>query len=190
MLGGVLYQPPALYGGAPAVISPWSPCSIGTPLFAMAQASASGATVAANMVMFVPFWIPRPATITKLWWANGSGVAGNVDVGVYQPDGTLVISAGTTAQSGASAIQSVNVTDTAIARGLYYMALVGSTVTTQTFQRAAPAAALCQAFGILQQDISGTGLPLATNASPATFAKCTTAWVPLFGVQFDRTVGP
>lgn len=188
VLDAVVFQPPSIVTH-PLAITPWSDWSLGIPLKRWNQTTSSAAFSAANMVVYVPFVIPKPVTVTHLFWGNGAGVAGNLDAGIYATDGTLLTSAGTTAQSGTNRPQNVNITDLVLDRGCYYMALVVSTLTTLTVHRVAPAAGICQSMGLLQQDISGTGLPLATNASPATFAKYTQAIIPWFGLRCDVGVG-
>lgn len=183
-----LYSPPMLARPGEVTINPWSYQSIGTSLYAQLLGNpAAAAWPAAGLVIFVPFWIPEATTFTKI--AFGVGVAaGNVDAGIYAEDGTRSVSVGTTAAAGSSVIQTLDITDTSLARGRYYMALVADTVTTLTIYRSAPAAGIPQSFGLLEQ--AGVTLPLSTGASPATFAKYTRAFVPLVAVQGYRTLGP
>lgn len=183
------YVPPALARPGCITISPWSMQSIGWSLRAGAQVPASNNYVTANLVVYVPFWIPESVTFTKMFWNNGAAVAGNFDVGIYQTDGTLIASVGSTAAVNINSVQGVDIADTTVPRGVYYMAIVSDTSgATQKIMAALPAAGIPQSFGMLQQ--GSVTLPLATNASPATFAKYTSAFIPLFGVQGYRTVGP
>lgn len=168
-------------------ITPWSYQSLGVSLNAIGSgASASGAPVGANVVVYVPFGIPEPVTVTKMF-NSVTASAGNFDLGIYQTDGTLLVSTGSTAFVGATG-QVVDITDTVLARGQYYMAHVVDTVVTLTIHRVVPAAGICQSLGLLQQ--ASVTLPLATNASPATFAKYAQAFIPMFGIQAYRSVGP
>lgn len=167
-------------------VSPWSYQSLIASTANQFPADALYPT--AGLVIFVPFWVPEPTIVTKLWWYNGTAVAGNVDVGIYNEDATRIVSAGTTAAAGTSTTQSVNITDTTIARGAYYMAICCSDATTQRLHAAVPSAGIPQSLGLLQQ--AGVTLPLSTGASPATFAKYATAYIPLFGLQCYRGVGP
>jgi hypothetical protein len=183
------YQPPPLTRSGEIIISPWSYQSVGIMFKNAAQIAQSQNYIAVGMVVYVPFWVPESVTFTKMWWANGTAVAGNYDVGIYATDGTLLVSSGSTAAANANNLQSVDITDTTVARGTYYMAIVSDTSgTTQKIMSALPAAGIPQSFGLLQQ--ASVTLPLATNASPATFAKYASAFVPLFGVQAYRTIGP
>ena len=185
------YRAPMLARPPELQITPWSYQSLGPQLRFCGQIAnaLSQNYVTANLVVYVPFWVPESVTFTKMFWVNGTAVAGNYDVGIYTTDGTRLVSMGSTAAAGISQIQTVNITDTTVARGTYYMAIVSDTSgTTQKILAALPAAGIPQALGLLQQ--ASVTLPLSTNASPATFAKYTSAFVPLFGVQGYRTVGP
>ncbi len=184
----MMYAPPNPGLAGSVVITPYHKQSIGTEMICSGQGSPGlAAWPAANLVIFVPFWIPEATTFTKMFWNNGA-VAGNVDVGIYGTDQTRLVSMGSTAVAGANATQIVDIADTTLARGRYYMAMVADTGTTLTLLRAAPILAVCQSFGLLQQ--ASVTLPLSTNASPATFAKYAQAYVPHFGVQGYRTAGP
>lgn len=185
-----LYAPPMLARPGEVTITPWSYQSVGAMLFASDQGGPAGQNyVAANVVVFVPFWVPEPTVITKLFWANGNAVAGNLDVGVYDEGQNLLVSAGSTAQATISVLQVIDVTDTVVARGRYYLAIVSDTSdATQKLHAVLPAAGIPQSFGLLEQ--ASVTLPLSTGASPATFAKYTRAYVPLFGLQAYRAIGP
>lgn len=170
------------------IITPASYQSLGTALFRMNQAGASAtAWPAAGLVIFVPFWIPEPVTFYKMFVAVAVS-AGNFDAGIYAEDQTRLVSIGTTAAAGTNDTQVFDITDTTLARGRYYMAIVADTVTTLTVRAKLPAAGIAQSLGLLEQ--ASVTLPLSTGASPATFAKYTRAYIPLFGVQSYRTLGP
>jgi hypothetical protein len=78
----------------------------------------------ANRAYYVPVRLVQPITITQIGWHNGSGVTGNIDAGVYLPDGTRLFSTGATANNGTiSVMQWVNVTDFQLGPGLFYFAI-------------------------------------------------------------------
>ena len=183
------FQPPMLARPGEITITPWSYQSIGTELRMTAQSPSEQNYVTANRVVFVPFRVPEAVTVTKMFWGNGSAVAGNLDAGIYDEVGTRLVSTGSTLQAGTARLQVVDVTDTTLARGVYYLAMLSDTSgATQKVLAALPAAGIPQSLGLLQQ--ASVTLPLATNASPATFAKYASAFVPLVGLQGYRTVGP
>jgi hypothetical protein len=66
-------------------------------------------------------------------------VAGNIDVGIYADDGdakpgSLLVSAGLTAQSGTNSVQFDDCTDTALAAGRYWLALFGAVDAAMAFR--------------------------------------------------------
>jgi hypothetical protein len=168
-------------------ITPWSSQSLGVPLVMCGQgAPASQNYVTANLAVYIPFWVPVPMTILKMGWGNGSAAAGNLCAGIYKPDGTRLVTTGSTAQSGTATLQVVDVTDTFLMRGLYYLALNSDTsAATQKVIAVLPAAGIAQSLGLLQQAVGAVALP-----DPATFAKYASAFVPLVMAQGYRTVGP
>lgn len=90
---------------------------------------ASTAWTTTNMGVYVPFTVNRKATVKKLYHFNGAVASGNLDVGIYGADADGLpaarkVSSGPTAQSGTSAWQEFDVTDTDLAPGLYYLAAV------------------------------------------------------------------
>jgi hypothetical protein len=182
------YFPPERGRPGDITITPWSYQSLGTPLRVMAQgAPATQNYVTASLVVYVPFWIPEAVTFTKMFIVNGAAVAGNFDVGIYAADGTRLVSSGSVAQAGITQAQPIDITDTTCARGQYYMAIVSDTSgVTQKIVSVLPAAGIPQSLGLLQQ--ASVTIPLSTNASPATFAKYASAFIPLFGVQGYRTL--
>src|SRR3972149_4026032 len=114
--------------GCPTVISPWSACSIANCIGTMGV-PASAVWPTANKALYVPFRIGKPVLVKKLFLINGATVSGNVDVGIYDAAGTRLISAGSTAQAGASALQQFDIADTLLGWGLFYMALAVRNVT-------------------------------------------------------------
>jgi hypothetical protein len=167
-------------------ISPWSYQSLGPALWVMNQVTpATNNFVTANLAVFVPFWVPEPVVIYKMGWGNGAAVAGNIDVGIYDEAATRLVSSGTTAQSGTATLQVVDVADTTLARGRYYLAMASDTSgITQKVLAALPAAGIPQSLGLLQQAAAFV-LP-----ATATFAKYASAFIPLVMAQAYRTVGP
>ena len=186
MLDGPLYMPPMLARPGEVTITPWSAQSLGVALFTSGQAPPTSQNfVTANLAVFIPFGVSEAVTITKIFWGNGSTVAGNIDAGIYNPAGTRLVSSGTTLQAGTQSAQVVDVTDTALPRGIYYLALASDTSgATQKVYAVVPAAGIPQSLGLLQMAAAFV-LP-----SSATFAAYTSAFIPLVGAQGYRTFGP
>lgn len=185
------FSPNGITRPGEVVIHPWSYQCLGVPLFALSNTNATNSInyPAANVGVFVPFTIPEATTFTKMFWGNGAAVAGNIDVGLFQEDGTLIVSIGSTAQAGTTNIQVVDITDTTLGRGRYYIGMTSDTSgATQKVLASAPSAVIAQCLGLLQD--SACAPPLSTSANPATFVAYAQAFVPLVGVQGYRTVGP
>lgn len=101
---------------SPWFMEPWSRFQITT------VANVSSAWTA-NRAVFFPIIVPETCTITKMGWQNGTTAAGNIDVGFYTADGRRLGSTGSTAQSGTSVWQSVDVTDFVVPAGTVFMAI-------------------------------------------------------------------
>ncbi len=165
----------------PQVWAPWGPgtqivaIGIGSALGTLRLGSSSGAWPTANKAFFLPVRIDHEIVITKFFTANGATASGNLDVGLYTLDGTRLLSTGTTAQAGTTTIQVIDVTDTLVARGNYYLALAHSS-TAGTYIRLAPAnATVLRGSGLVEQT-SAFALP-----ATATFAANSATYLPLFG---------
>lgn len=83
--------------------------------------TASTAWPSANLAIYVPVPVYRLVTIAKMAVNNGTAVSGNIDVGIYDATWNRLVSSGSTAQSGTSAIQIFDITDTTLNPGLYYI---------------------------------------------------------------------
>lgn len=78
----------------------------------------------ANLAMLTPFTLATDQTVQGFGWFNGSVASGNVDVGIYNEDGTRVVAKGSTPQAGTNTIQTVSITATPLTAGSYFLALV------------------------------------------------------------------
>lgn len=149
-------------------ISPFSMHSVAASLGSIG-APASSALGVANKAWFIPFRLSVPVLAQKLSWANGTTVNGNTDMGIYTYDGVRLVSTGSTVQTGASAIQTVDIADTPLGPGLYYLALATSS-STATYRRSTLATlSLARVLGIFMQ-LSAFALP-----ATATFATADAA---------------
>ncbi len=75
-----------------------------------------------NLAIFVPFRLVQPRTVYKMIVGEGPTATGNFDVGIYDAQGNRLVSSGTTAK-GASTEHVLDVTDTQIGPGLFYLAM-------------------------------------------------------------------
>ena len=90
---------------------------------------AGAAWTTANMAVYMPIVVRHSITIKQLRVVNSSAISGNFDLGLYDVDEeglprTRLVSTGSTAQAGASDVQSVNVSVTALVAGVHYLASV------------------------------------------------------------------
>lgn len=165
-------------------ITPWSLESLGSGLsIASASLGSLNSTTfpVANTAYFIPFVVSKPITVVKMFLCNGAAVSGNVDLGIYDSAGTKIISIGSTAQSGTSARQEFDITDTQIGPGQFYMALAIDNTTAATKNGPLSNVILGKAFGIAEQ---ASAFPLPATA---TFATLSSAYLPLMGLTV-RTV--
>lgn len=128
----------------------------------------------ASLAMYVPIVVRDQITVYQLGWLNGSSVAGNIDAGIYDRTLARLVSAGSTAQSGTSAIQLVDIADTTLAPGVYYLAMSADSTSTNLMGTGGGLpAANYRTCGVAQQ---ASALPLP---STATFAAMAQTRVPL-----------
>lgn len=93
------------------------------------SAVASGQWHSANDPSALAFTLPYGGVVQQLGWQNGTAAGGNHDIGVYDLSWNRLVSSGSTAGSGNSVWQWVNVTDTALAPGRYYLAIARDNTT-------------------------------------------------------------
>jgi len=166
-----------------ANITVWSADSLGVTIAAMGLGSpASVAYPTSNDAYLFPFRLGADFTVAKLWWFNGATASGNVDCGIYDANFNLKTSAGSTAQSGTNAVQSVDITDYVLKKGLYYLAIAMDNTTGTLFAvNGTNPTILTKTAGSVQM-ASAFALP-----STITPAANTDGYIPLFGLT-SRTV--
>lgn len=142
---------------------------------------AAAAWPAANRAIFIPFWMDQYSTAKQMFWENG-GAAGTTDVGIYDANFALLVNLTATANAGT--VQIGNITDTLLTPGIYYMAALASTVTTQTYWSVAtPGIPALRMSGMFQQAVGAATLP-----NPAVPAALTSAYLPFIGISFQATI--
>lgn len=101
--------------------------------------SSTSAALGTGVVFMLPFTMPAPYLIRSFWWANGSTVNGNMDMGIYSWNafGTTcqkLVSVGSTAQTGTSTLQIATPSSPYLLdRGSYYLAITNSGATGTTW---------------------------------------------------------
>lgn len=91
----------------------------------------------AARAVYMPLLVASPYVVRRVWWVNGDTVSGGstIECGVYadagyKPGAKLV--SGSATQGSATQVQFVDVTDTVLPPGLYWLALVSSLATNTT----------------------------------------------------------
>lgn len=141
----------------------------------------AAAAPAANRAIYIPFTVDATCTAKQMFWENGAA-AGTTDVGIYDNNYKRLVSLTATANAGTT-IQIGNITDTELVPGLYYMAWLPSTVTTQTYWSAIVTVVHLRCCGVTQEAVGSatlgaTGVPAAV-ASP---------FLPFVGVAFSAVM--
>lgn len=146
----------------------------------------SAAWGSANQALFFPITIQTPAIAYQLWLWNGGTVSGNFDIGLYDENGTRLVSSGATAQSGITSIQLVDIADTVLPAGTTWLAIVLNN-TTGTTLRINPGAAYIAPLGVYQQN---SAYPLPATATYARLGGGSTAAVnvPMCGILFRSSI--
>lgn len=130
----------------------------------------------ANLAIYVPIRVPIPVTVYQLCCGTGTGTTGNFDLGVYDSVGTRLVSTGSTAKSAASTERIIDVTDTLLLPGLYYLAM-NTDGTTAYVGSACGSNGQAKLMGMRQQAVGAVALP-----ATATFATAATpTFVPAIG---------
>jgi hypothetical protein len=114
------------------LITPLSLCSIGSELTGVVGPTLAAGAAVTNQAFACPFQIAAPFLVRKVFWFNGTtATTDSADVGVYTEAGVRMVSGGGTAISGANALQEVDVTDTVLRPGRYWLAFAqnGTTAT-------------------------------------------------------------
>ena len=168
---------------APPMLSVHSPECLGSHLAAIEEGgSVNTGYPAANRAIFLPFTLWRTEIVTKIVIVPGATPSGNVDVGLYDIAGTRLVSSGSTVKGAAATPQALDIADTILGPGLFYMA-IAQDGTTQLLAQSPAAVLSLQGWGMAQQ---ATAFPLPATA---TFATISTAFIPTMGALLaPRTV--
>lgn len=95
--------------------------------------SPTSQTLTANQAYFQPFRIDVGMTAVKMCYVVGATAAGNVDLGIYDAEFNLLVSSGATAQGTINTLQELDITDTVLRPGSYWMAISASIGTATAF---------------------------------------------------------
>lgn len=142
----------------------------------------STAWTSSNRALYIPFALPVPTLVRRLWVAIGAtGGTNSVDLGIYSDTGTRLVSHGGTTAGTANQVQFLDVTDTIIGPGAFYMACAMNGTTATTI-RITASNEWPKAFGILMQ---ASAYPLPATATFATVASMNV--IPIIGFATTAT---
>lgn len=137
------------------------------PRLAFIVTTTATAWPSADLAIFVPFRLPAPATVYKMATGTGTGSTGNFDLGIYDSFGNKIVSAGSTAKTVASSERIIDVTDTLLHPGLYYLAM--ATDGTTAYQMGSTVnSAFGKLMGLRQMT---SAFPLPATATYATYTQ-------------------
>jgi hypothetical protein len=156
----------------------WRHGSVGTPLSGTSNSQTWGTN---NLIVYVPMPVRQRAIAVKLWFGSGTVGTGNVQMGLYDQPGTQLVETTSVAKITSLDEQVMDITDTTIGPGLYYVALWAS-VSTDTFFCAQPAAPGPAAYGVRTETNAGGPPATATWAVPQT-----QAFIPMVGIFLEGT---
>lgn len=164
----VVMQPPVIS------LADYRSGSTGGVLAAFLQGS--GVWPAANRAIYMPFEVQDVCVAQQIGFAVAVQ-SGNLDVGIYDVAGNRIVSKGSTAV-GAAGIQAVDITDTTLGPGAYFLAMSVDNITA-SFSRVSSATTLVlESIGVQQQALGSV-----TLVDPATFANPASAYVPVMFVS-------
>jgi hypothetical protein len=133
----------------------------------ISAAPASTAWPLANLAIYVPIRVAQPCTVYKLAAGAGATAAGNFDIGLYDSEGNRLVSSGATAK-GSSAEHVIDVTDTRIGPGTYYIAVAADSTDNYILHTTNVTAAHGKLMGMFEQT---TAYTLPSSATFATFTR-------------------
>lgn len=137
--------------------------------------SASAVWPAANRALYIPFIVTEEVTAYQMIF-EVAVQSGNLDVGIYNEQATRLVSSGSTPVGGAG-IQVVNITDTVLKPGVYFMAMCVDNITASFVRSSISSVVWLNALGVQQQAVGAVTLP-----DPATFANPASGYVPILAV--------
>lgn len=172
----------------PPVMTPCTMHSLGAVLAGLSSAVMIGsgfstAWTANNKAYYYPFALTEFATARQLLFWVGATSSGDIDVGIYTGAGNLIVSAGSTAMSATvNTVQELNITDTLLAPGDYFLGVVCSTTVGTCFVALSDSdETVLSSLPVYQEALGGSTLPatatpvLSTDATPPIY---------IVGIQF------
>lgn len=127
--------------------------------------TSSGVWGTANRAVYIPIGVKVRVTVVSLGFANGTTATGNIDIGLYDAAGVRLVSSGSTAKGTGNEITVMDVTDTTIGPGLYYLALNNDTTTDTFIGTTADTPPYPASRGLLVEALGAVTLPATASWS-------------------------
>lgn len=184
---------PARYGTRPGraranerrIISLYS-AEFGLAPIARQSAGGGGAWTSANDPLALPFRLNERIVATRLgWWNGGTITTSNFDLGIYDSAFNRLVSCGSTARAGGGLWQWVDIADTALDPGNYYLVGAGDTTGASRVQGVSIATPGLAFLGA--QDSATDAFPLP-NPLTNMAAAATITILPYVGIECTTTV--
>lgn len=164
---------PEVWGKFPA-ITPSSLWSLGSAIGGVTSSNpTSQPWPAANRVILVPFRVPRIIVARQMSVGFGGTAGGNFSVGIVDRTGKAIYQSASTARAASSEV-TVNMPDTVLGPGVYYMALQLSDTST-VMGHVAPQVGLLKALGVKQA--SPGVFPMSGDLTLETLASTLFPWI-------------
>ena len=142
---------------------PWSAARNIIARNALTAGTVSTAWGTANKAFHVPIVIEELVAFNKFYTLNGATASGNIDIGVYDENNSLVKSTGSTAQSGTNVLQEISVTEFVLKPGFYRLALALSSATGTIFCMSLVNADNSRPYDLTEE---ASAFPLPSTATP------------------------
>lgn len=144
-------------------------------LIADTASTASSGWHVANKPIGIPFVLNDAVVVTHLGWRSGSSVGSNHDIGIYDENWKRICSAGSTAGAGAAqAWQFVDITDTPISPGRYWLVKVLDSTAVNRIRNTGPTSInLMGVMGVTESATDSFPLPdpLVGMTSPIAITR-------------------
>jgi hypothetical protein len=170
------------------VLTPFHMLSLGPAISGGNQTFSTGAisgTWPANdLALFYPFTLYDWATAYQLLFWVGATSSGNIDVGIYDSQGHRIVSSGSTAMSATvNTVQELNIADTVLPPGDYFIGVVCSTTAGTVFRALSTDEVALPNYPVYEQ---ASALPLPSTATPVLSTQASPI-VAVCGIQFRPT---
>lgn len=162
----------------PAIMHPHHIDALGSAVSSGVLNAVSSTTwPSANKAFFYPFTLYDFVTVYQLLFWVGAASSGNIDVGIYDSQGNRIISSGSTAMSATvDTIQEINIADTELPPGNYFLAVAVDNATGRCYSSSIADELILSEVAVYEM---AAAFPLPTSA---TMVSCTDGTVNIFSI--------